>query len=77
MNELTNLDIEDIEEISGLPFESVSDTKVPKAKVITAWVYVQKRKTEPKFTLEDAKAMSRQESWDFLDSLVATLSETS
>ena len=54
VDQLTIGDIEDIEEICGKSFEEL-DFERPSARLLKAIVYVNGRKTNPSFTLEDAR----------------------
>jgi len=54
VDQLTIGDVEDIEEICGKSFEELNFDK-PSARLLKAIVYVNGRKTNPNFTLEDAR----------------------
>lgn len=56
-DDLTLGEIEDIEEIAGVPVATLfSDPKALPAKALTAIVYVMKRRSDPEFTIERARA---------------------
>lgn len=54
VNQLTVGDVEDIEDICGKPFEEL-DFENPSAKLMKAVIYVNGRRDNPDFTLEDAR----------------------
>lgn len=43
-----------IEELSNLPITAVADDSAPKGKLLAAIIYVVRRRTDPKYTLEAA-----------------------
>lgn len=43
-----------IEELSNLPITAVADENAPKGKLLAAIIYVVRRRTDPKYTLEAA-----------------------
>jgi hypothetical protein len=61
VNELTLGDVAEVEDLSGQPLASLSDTKAPKGKLMVALAYIIKRKQDPKFTLEHAKKLTMEE----------------
>jgi hypothetical protein len=54
LNHLTIAEIEDIEEITGKPIDSLQDPTVPKGKTLRAIAYVIGKRTNPEYTLEEA-----------------------
>ncbi len=60
VGELTIGDVEDIEEICGRPFDELDFDK-PSAKLVKAVVYILNRRTNPGFTLDDAREVKLSE----------------
>jgi hypothetical protein len=58
---LTLGDIEDIENYAGLSFSDIGEDKPGVSKLRTALVWVLKRKSNPDFTIEDARNMTPDE----------------
>lgn len=56
MNELTAGDVEDIEEYAGLSFTEMNESGFP-GKGMTALIWVTQRRTDPSFTIEQARAV--------------------
>lgn len=54
VEDLTIAEVEEVEELTGLPFDSFSDPKSPKAKFLRALVFLAKRRENPDYTWEDA-----------------------
>jgi hypothetical protein len=61
IDSITLGDIEDVENYAGLPFGDIGENKPGVAKLRTALVWVLKRKENPAFTIEDARALSPNE----------------
>jgi hypothetical protein len=58
---LTLGDIEDIENYAGLSFSDIGEDKPGVSKLRTALVWVLKRKSNPDFTIDDARNMTPDE----------------
>lgn len=58
---LTLGDIEDIENYAGLSFSDIGEDKPGVSKLRTALVWVLKRKTDPSFTIDDARNITPDE----------------
>lgn len=56
-NELTLGELEELEDITGRPVSSELGRGQPSAKTLTALVYIFKRRQDPAFTLEQARAL--------------------
>ena len=56
-NTLTLGELEEIEEISGRPGGAELGRGTPSMRTLLAIVYVMKRRSDPNFTLDDARAM--------------------
>ena len=54
LNDLTIGEIVSIEELTGLPFDAMTDPDKPKGKLLQAIAYISKRRDNPEFTFEDA-----------------------
>ena len=54
LNDLTIGEIVSIEELSGLPFDAMTDPDKPKGKLLQAIAYISKRRDNPEFTFEMA-----------------------
>ena len=54
LNDLTIGEIVTIEELTGLPFDAMTDPDKPKGKHLQAIAYISKRRDNPEFTFEDA-----------------------
>lgn len=50
-------ELEDFEEATGLDFTQMKPGKALPVKALTALVWIVKRRTEPDFTIEDARKM--------------------
>jgi hypothetical protein len=61
IDSITLGDIEEIETYAGLPFGDIGENKPGVSKLRTALVWVLKRKENPAFTIEDARALSPNE----------------
>ena len=54
LNDLTIGEIVTIEELTGLPFDAMTDPDKPKGKLLQAIAYISKRRDNPEFTFERA-----------------------
>ena len=54
LNDLTIGEIVTIEELTGLPFDAMTDPDKPKGKLLQAIAYISKRRENPEFTFEMA-----------------------
>jgi hypothetical protein len=54
LNDLTIGEIVTIEELTGLPFDAMTDPDKPKGKLLQAIAYISKRREDPEFTFEMA-----------------------
>ena len=54
LNDLTIGEIVTIEELTGLPFDAMTDPDKPKGKLLPAIAYISKRRENPEFTFEMA-----------------------
>lgn len=54
LNDLTIGEIEEIEDLTGLPFTGLLNEGQPMGRVLRAVAYVAKRRENPDFTFEDA-----------------------
>ena len=54
INDLTIGEIVTIEELTGLPFDAMTDPDKPKGKLLQAIAYISKRRDNPEFTFEMA-----------------------
>jgi hypothetical protein len=54
-------DIEDIENYAGLPLSDIGEEKAGVSKLRTALVWIIKRKDNPQYTIEDARALPSSE----------------
>ena len=54
LNDLTIGEIVTIEELTGLPFDAMTDPDKPKGKLLQANAYISKRRENPEFTFEMA-----------------------
>jgi hypothetical protein len=57
LNDLTIAEISEIEELSNLPFDAMSDPSKPKGRLLQAMAYVSKKRLDPNFTFEMAGAL--------------------
>jgi hypothetical protein len=57
INDLTINEIVEIEEITGLPFDSMGDSEKPKGRMLQALAWITKRRSDPSFTFEQAGAL--------------------
>ena len=57
LDDLTIGEICEIEELTGLPFDALNDPSKPKGMLLAAITFISKRRTNPDFTFEDAKAI--------------------
>lgn len=68
--DLTLEEIEFFEEYTGVTLEAVQPGRMP-AKVLTAVAYLAKKRTDPDFTIDQAKKLKITEATDALGSIVA------
>ena len=54
LNDLPIGEIVTIEELTGLPFDAMTDPDKPKGKLLQAIAYISKRRDNPEFTFEMA-----------------------
>ena len=54
LEDLTIGEIVTIEELTGLPFDAMTDADKPKGKLLQAIAYISKRRVDPEFTFEMA-----------------------
>ena len=54
LDDLTIGEICEIEELTGQPFDALNDPSKPKGKMLQAIAFISKRRTDPKFTFEQA-----------------------
>ena len=54
LNDLTIGELVTIEELTGLPFDAMTDPDKPKGKLLQAIAYISKRRDNPEFTFEMA-----------------------
>ena len=57
INDLTIAEIVEIEELTGMPFDSMGDATKPKGKMLQALAFITKRRADPSFTYEQAGAL--------------------
>lgn len=61
LGELTLGDIEDVEEAAGMSFSAIVDElggeRLPPARVLTALVWVSRRREDPDYSLETARSL--------------------
>ena len=57
LNDLTIGEIVTIEELTGLPFDAMTDPDKPKGKLLQAIAYISRRRENPEFTWEEAGAL--------------------
>lgn len=70
INDLTIAEIVTVEELTGLPFDALSDPDKPKGKMLQALAYISKKRENPEFTFEMAGELSismESEELDFTD----------
>lgn len=72
INSLTVGDMADVERISGVSLTAMGDSDAPKAGLFMALAYVARRREDPAFTLDDAKAMTINEIGEILGTGVVT-----
>ena len=58
INDLTIAEIVEIEDLTGLPFDAVTDPSKPKGRMLQALAYISKKRENPEFTFEQAGALS-------------------
>ena len=66
VNELTLGEVEEVENYAGLPLAALADSEAQKGKLMVALAWIMKRKTDPSFTLHQAKQMTSKELNDLL-----------
>jgi hypothetical protein len=54
LNEISVGEIEEIEDLAGMPFDTVFDPKARKGKILRAIATVVRQRTDPSFTFEEA-----------------------
>ena len=54
LNDMTIAEIVSVEELTGLPFDAMTDPDKPKGKMLQALAYISKKRDNPDFTFEDA-----------------------
>tara|TARA_B100000519_G_C14030833_1_gene337957 strand:- start:207 stop:461 length:255 start_codon:yes stop_codon:yes gene_type:complete len=54
IDSLTIGEIVEIEDLTGLPMDAMQDPTSPKGRMLQAMAYISRRRTDPKFTFEDA-----------------------
>ena len=70
INDLTISEIVTVEELTGLPFDALSDPDKPKGKMLQALAFISKKRENPEFTFEMAGELSismESEELDFTD----------
>tara|TARA_R110002074_G_C12334639_1_gene648203 strand:- start:17 stop:271 length:255 start_codon:yes stop_codon:yes gene_type:complete len=70
INDLTIAEIVTVEELTGLPFDALSDPDKPKGKMLQALAFISKKRENPEFTFEMAGELSismESEELDFTD----------
>ena len=67
INDLTIAEIVTVEELTGLPFDSMTDPDKPKGKMLQALAYISKRRENPEFTFEMAGELTINVESDELD----------
>jgi hypothetical protein len=58
INSLTLGEVAKVEELSGLPFAAIADEERPKGLALAALAFVAKRRSDPKFTWNDAQGLT-------------------
>ena len=54
ISDLTIAEIVEIEELTGMPLDSLGQPDKPKGKMLQAMAYISKKRDNPDFTFEDA-----------------------
>jgi len=54
ISDLTISEIVEIEELTGMPLDSLGQPDKPKGKMLQAMAYISKKRDNPDFTFEDA-----------------------
>ncbi len=54
LEDLTIAEICEIEELTSQPFDAMNDPSMKKGKMLQAIAFISKRRTDPKFTFEQA-----------------------
>jgi len=70
INDLTIAEIVTVEELTGLPFDALTDPDKPKGKMLQALAFISKRRENPEYTFEMAGELSislESEELDFTD----------
>lgn len=73
LHELELGDIEDFEELSGVPLASITRESGLPIKAVRALIYVLKRHDDPEYTFEDARHIKFHEMGDILNPTPAVL----
>jgi hypothetical protein len=58
INTLTLGEVAKVEELSGLSFSAIADDQKPKGLALAALAFVAKRRSEPKFTWNEAQQLT-------------------
>ena len=66
VEDLTLGEVEEVENYAGLPLASLADDNAPKGKLMVALGWIMKRKSDPSFTLQQAKMMTSKDLNDLL-----------
>ena len=67
INDLTIGEIVTVEELTGLPFDAMTDPDKPKGKMLQALAYISKIREDPNFTFEMAGELTINVESDELD----------
>ena len=70
INDLTIAEIVTVEELTGLPFDALTDPDKPKGRMLQALAFISKRRENPDYTFEMAGELSismESEELDFTD----------
>ena len=54
ISDLTIAEIVEVEELTGMPLDSLGQPDKPKGKMLQALAYISKKRNDPDFTFEDA-----------------------
>lgn len=66
VDDLTLGEVEEVEQYAGVPLASLADDAAPKGKLMVSLAWILKRKTDPNFTLQQAKMLTSKELNDLL-----------
>ena len=70
INDLTISEIVTVEDLTGLPFDALTDPDKPKGRMLQALAFISKKRENPEFTFEMAGELSismESEELDFTD----------